>query len=138
MKEASKCILLCANCHREEHAKNKQIPIFEGSNIYEEFRQKVKDKYLETKSLVQTAKFFHRDVGPIRKIIEYLGLPIFKGQPRKVQQLDKNTGDFIQEFDSVNQACIALGKNHQASGHIMDVCRGDRKTAYGYKWRYIE
>lgn len=137
-KEIEKCVLLCANCHREEHAKDSIVPVFVGNDKYEKFREEVKSKYLETKSLQQTANFFSKDTGSIKRIIEFLGLPVFKNQPRKVQQLDKNTGEFIQEFESVSQACKAIGKTHQASGHIMDVCRGDRKTAYGYKWRYVE
>lgn len=137
-KEISKCVVLCANCHREEHAKEKEFIVFESNNKFEKFRQQVKEKYLETKSLAQTATFFKKDPKAIKRIVEYFNLPIFKGQARKVQQLDKNTGAFIQEFDSINQACEGIGKNRQASGHIMNVCRGVRKTAYGYKWRYVE
>lgn len=50
--------------------------------------------------------------------------------------------NFIQSFPSAKAAAIALGKitstSNGASSHIADVCKGKRKTAYGYKWKYAE
>jgi hypothetical protein len=45
--------------------------------------------------------------------------------------LDIKTGQVIQIFDSIAEACRFLDKQH--SGHIADVCKGKRKTAYGYR-----
>lgn len=53
---------------------------------------------------------------------------------RPVLQLDKETNEVINIFPSIKAACDFLGKQH--SGHISSVCRGQRKTAYGYKWKY--
>lgn len=49
-------------------------------------------------------------------------------------QKDKNTDEILNIFPSLKEACCFLGK--QSSGHITDVCKGKRKTAYGYKWEY--
>ena len=57
-------------------------------------------------------------------------------QTRKVRQLYID-GTLKKEFDSIREAAKALGKTkpHDIT-HIIDVCRGRRKTAYGYKWEY--
>ena len=51
-----------------------------------------------------------------------------------ILMIDKDTGDILQTFPSIEAAHRFLGK--QSGGHIAAVCRGKRQTAYGYKWRY--
>lgn len=46
-------------------------------------------------------------------------------------------GNFIQEFPSIKEANISLGKNPKSS-NICTVCQGKRKKAYGYLWKYKE
>lgn len=53
----------------------------------------------------------------------------------KVAKLDKNTGEIINAYSTISQAYASLNKQH--SGHIASVCKGQRKTAYGYGWKYI-
>ena len=44
-------------------------------------------------------------------------------------------------YGSALEAAKALGKitstSKGATSHISDVCRGKRKTAYGYIWRFV-
>ena len=51
-------------------------------------------------------------------------------------------GEYIQSFPSAKAAAESLGKisstSNGASSHISDVCRGKRKTAYGYKWKFVQ
>lgn len=51
-------------------------------------------------------------------------------------------GEYIQSFPSAKSAAESLGKisstSKGASSHISDVCRGKRKTAYGYKWKFSQ
>lgn len=51
-------------------------------------------------------------------------------------------GKYIQSFSSAKAAAESLGKisstSNGASSHISDVCRGKRKTAYGYKWKFSQ
>lgn len=40
-------------------------------------------------------------------------------------------------FSSITDAAKALGKTKPNDiTHIIDVCRGRRKTAFGYRWEY--
>lgn len=43
-------------------------------------------------------------------------------------------GSFVNKFNSAEEAMRALNKKD--GSHIIAVCRGNRKTAYGYKWKY--
>ena len=58
-----------------------------------------------------------------------------KPQKRQVAQID-NENNVIATFSSITEAGLAVGTINGA--HIGDVCRGKRKTAYGYKWKYLE
>lgn len=64
-----------------------------------------------------------------------------KATGKIVNQYDLN-GNFIQSFPSVKAAAESLGKvtstSNGATSHISDVCRGKRKTAYGYKWKFAD
>ena len=58
-------------------------------------------------------------------------------QKRKVRQLYPD-GKVKAEYDSIREAAKSLGKEKATDiTHIIDVCRGRRKSAYGYKWEYI-
>ena len=51
---------------------------------------------------------------------------------KKVAKLDRDTNEIIQIYESASEAGRSL-KIKNASIAISAVCRGDRKTAYGYK-----
>ena len=59
----------------------------------------------------------------------------------KVNQIDIETGEIIKTFASASAASeivlIELKKN-KICETILDVCRGKRKTAYGYKWKLAD
>lgn len=54
---------------------------------------------------------------------------------QSVIMLDKDTMEEINVFISLREAARYLNKA-RASQHIAEVCRGKRKTAYGYKWKF--
>lgn len=60
-------------------------------------------------------------------------------QMKKVKQYNLS-GEFIQEFNSIGDAVrwlsntIGIKYDGGVKSHIMDVCKGKRKTAYKYKW----
>ena len=54
---------------------------------------------------------------------------------KKVNQININTGKIIKTFTSISEAGIAVNNGKQVT-HISCVCRGRRKTAYGFKWAY--
>lgn len=52
-----------------------------------------------------------------------------------VYMIHPETNEIIGEFSSIKYAGKYL--NVTDPSHISKVCRGQRKTAYGYKWRYV-
>lgn len=58
-----------------------------------------------------------------------------------VNQYDLNN-NYIQSFPSAKTAAESIGKitstSNGATSHITDVCRGKRKTAYGFIWKFSE
>ena len=63
---------------------------------------------------------------------------------KKLLMLDKKSEEQIQQFKSVSEAaqyCINnnLSKDNikGISAHISQCCNKIRKTAYGYKWKYL-
>lgn len=55
-----------------------------------------------------------------------------------VIQCDIATGAIIQEYPSATAAAIALTGIAGNNSNILKVCRGQRKTAYKYSWRFKE
>ena len=104
--------------------------------------------YNELKNITQVAKIFNCDKGHLSNILKSYNIPIASSQElsqkingKPVIQYDLND-NFIQIFPSVKSAAISLNKitssSRGASSHITDVCKGKRKTAYGYKWKFVE
>ena len=54
---------------------------------------------------------------------------------RRVQMLDKKTGELLATFPSTREAERVTGINQ---GSISHCCNGKLKSAGGYKWRYIQ
>ena len=52
---------------------------------------------------------------------------------RKVQMFDKKTGELLATFPYINEAERVTGID---DGHISECCKGKRKSAGGYIWRY--
>lgn len=50
--------------------------------------------------------------------------------------LDKNTDKILKVFPSAGEAGRYL-KKKVGDAHIIAVCKGKRKTAYGYRWKYL-
>lgn len=96
--------------------------------------------YLENKCLIYTAKYFGCDKLTIKKILCKNNIPLFdlsetmiKVHSQAVAQIDPKTNKIIKIFPSVAEAERATGN----SKHIGSVCKGKRKTAKGFKWKYV-
>lgn len=59
----------------------------------------------------------------------------YRAQGRITAKLDKETEKILEVFPTAEAAARALGKTTGAN--IQAVCGGKRKTAYGYKWKYL-
>lgn len=60
---------------------------------------------------------------------------ITKSKFKKVLQLDKTTDKLIKEWGSAKEAAKTIGCYAES---ITAACNGKRKTAKGYKWKYVE
>lgn len=56
---------------------------------------------------------------------------------KQVKQIDKVTNKVIRVFDSCADAVKTLNKNYASKSNINACARGERKTAFGYKWEFI-
>ena len=105
--------------------------------------------YRELQNITETAKKLGIDRGHVGHILAELNISI-KGQNiinqekygKPVNQYSLQ-GEYIQTFPSAKNAAISLGKiknakDRGAASHISDVCRGKRKTAYGFIWKYSD
>lgn len=59
----------------------------------------------------------------------------YKTSNRKIQQLDIETGEVINEFDSIIEAARFFDRRR---GQIDRAIHGQSKTAYGYQWRFSD
>jgi hypothetical protein len=93
--------------------------------------------YVLVKSIQKTAKHFGHDVNTIKQVLYHKNIqffPVGTTFKKPVAQIDKDTGEIIQVFESATAAekMIPTGK------HINEVCKGKRKTAGGFKWEYVD
>lgn len=57
-------------------------------------------------------------------------------QQKKVMGIDKN--GIVYEFDSVTIAAEFTGRTHKSATNICAAIKGRLKTAFGYKWKYLD
>lgn len=97
--------------------------------------------YLELKSMKKTAQKLNIHEDTVSTIIHSHQIVPFKrpqntGTP--VNQYDLN-GNYITTFESLTAAVTSIkGPEHDPGyrSKISQVCKGKRKTALGYKWKY--
>ena len=103
--------------------------------------------YNQCLSMIETAKCLNIHEDTVSLILHTNGIPTLSGSEVSrikygniINQYDLKM-NYIQTFPSIKSAAIFLkGKNmnHGVAAHISDVCKGKRKTAYGYIWRYAD
>ena len=105
--------------------------------------------YQRLKNIARTAEVCQCDRGSVSKILKEYNIATMSQQEvnqcraNAIFMLDKDTQEVICSFISsgealryLNQQGITSSTSHGAMSHITDVCKGKRKTAYGYKWSY--
>ena len=93
--------------------------------------------YIKINSIPKTAELCQCCSDSVVKVLKNRGLTtqdFIKNSSKTVAMLDKNTEEILKIFPSAREASNFLNKTPQ---HIRDVCLGKRKSAYGYKWRYL-
>lgn len=106
----------------------------DGQCLYDS--KEIAKKYMELKNIEQTAKFFGCSRRPILEAIKKYNIQT--NHKRKVCQIDKDTNIIINTFNSIHEAAKIVFNDIEKSKNINAVCRGKGKTAYGYKWSYLE
>jgi len=81
-----------------------------------------KDEVKDNNDLDNLEKVTHRE-----NMIRALG--------KAVKQINIETGDVVETFRCISDACRKLGKSY-CGGDISDVCNRLRWTAYGYGWTW--
>ena len=96
--------------------------------------------YQELQSLTEVAKKYGCDPSHLSLILKSNNIKIISS-PEQNKKLFSQTinqydldGNYIQTFPSAHEAAKSLNK--KGVSHITDVCKGRRKTAYGYIWKY--
>ena len=124
---------VCLNCYLKD--KSKHLP------SAEELKEKL---IVYNGNFVQVAKLYNVTDNAIRKWCKKYNMPYhtndykvkLQKKPNKisVDQLNPNTGEIIQTFESADAAARFLGKKR--GSHITEACKGKLNIVYGYKWQY--
>lgn len=138
-KEISKGATLCRECYKKEK-----------QTVARPNKEELEQILFENKgNFTKVAALYGLTDNSIRKWCDAYGLPrhsadykiakttAYSSKPRCVAQIDIETNKIIATFDSIMDAMRAL-QREEGGTHISQVCRGERKTAYGYKWQYID
>ena len=102
--------------------------------------------YLETQSIAETARICKCDRNHLSDILKAKNINIKTNQEVNktkygncISQFTKDN-QYIQTFQTAKDAARAVCPQTSSLGgvtsHITDVCKGKRKTAYGYIWKY--
>ena len=106
--------------------------------------------YEEVKNTIITAKICNCRVNSVRNILKSRNIEITSTQDisrinnsQIVFMLNKQTEEILKVFPSISEAMRYLMENgitkstsQGVKSHISDVCKGKRKSAYGYIWKY--
>lgn len=98
------------------------------------------DAYEHLGTVKEVARDFKLDKETVRKILLRNRIAIKNTgairTSKKVIQLDKDSGEVIQIYDSIQKAANGINSPKMMQ-HISDVCHNKRKSACGYRWRFV-
>lgn len=105
--------------------------------------------YYQVKNQSETAKILGIDVSTVRRILKIRNVDKYSsGRTEEFLQrsiainMFSKDGKYIKSYPSAHEAARCVVSDplnqviHGAAGHILDVCKGKRKSAYGYIWEY--
>ena len=109
--------------------------------------QEIIDKYLEIKNLSYLEKFFHKDSKNIKKILKNNGIDLSNTTAKivlKVQRLNVDSLEIIEEYSSINEAINYVLDNKISNTIDRNVIRkaishssSRGRISYGYRWKFI-
>ena len=99
--------------------------------------------YAELQSIAKVANMLNIDEKTVSKILKNFKITTkTKSEAQKLssgKQVVKiciDTNQILETFSCIKDAAISLG-DYKKFSHISNVCNGNRKTAYGFKWAFI-
>lgn len=99
--------------------------------------------YEEGKNQKEIAIILNCSTDTVRQVLDNNGVSkeerAYRGKKNltiPIAMLDKNTHDILKVFSSIREVDRYLKKD-SGHAHIIAVCKGKRKTAYGYSWKYL-
>ena len=108
------------------------------------------EAYKQTQSLEAVRQLYGCDTQHLSYILKQKNIQVKSSQEinqekfgKQVNQYDLQ-GKYIQTFAGVRDAARAVSPENKknnlggAASHITDVCKGKRKTAYKYIWKFVE
>ena len=109
----------------------------EGTTLYD--HTEIIELYNLGYSTQQIADKIHCSQTNVDKVLRSNGIKS-RGRSKMVEQWDK-AGNFVQTFDSTSLALQWLidngvTTNVNGTGKIVECCKNQRKSAYGYIWKY--
>lgn len=142
-KEITKGSKLCFECYSDLQTANSNKPskeiLIEDIHYFQGNFTKIGNKYGVTDNTIRKwcNKYEIPSQSSYYKTVKKE--PKEKNRPFKigVVQLNIETGEEINYFNSISDAARSLGLNNKCCTHISDSCKGTRKSAYGYKWKFL-
>jgi group I intron endonuclease len=97
--------------------------------------------YQSVKSVEKTSKLCNCDSHSVGKVLTFFNISHEERRKnsdsqnwKPIARLNKKTGEILEVFDSIKKA---EKKYPNTNKHISAVCKGKRKSAGGYGWKYI-
>lgn len=97
----------------------------------------IEDYNINNYSVSKLVKKYHCDKESIKKILRKNHIEIRNSSfylRRKVAMIDMDTNEIIKIYNSIGEA----EGEHPTGKQISRVCKGTRKSAGGYYWKYID
>lgn len=106
-----------------------------GNSLYN--YEEIANKYKEIGNSKKVAELFNCDFKTVLRACHACDIPMSSTKEKAVYQIDKDTDEIISCYSNLHIA-YKEGLQRPYDSSISRVCRGVRKSAYGYKWRYVE
>lgn len=104
-----------------------------GKHLTEEHRRKISEAHKGKRHTEETKQLLAKiNTG------KHLSLESRRKISKPVYQLDKNTHEIIQRFESITEAATAVGVKNPSTNIIGRCCSGKIATVYGFVWQYAE
>ena len=102
------------------------------------------ETFKQTKTYHKTAQLIGCSRDTVEAIIKEYKLTEYNDPTANIRKMVNQydlQGNYIKTYASAFEAAKAIGKitptSNGATSHITRVCKGQRKTAYGYKWQFV-